>query len=266
MKTLARLVIIAALIFSAGPLMAAGKPVFLYSRHYNAKGENRYEADTAFKEVLKRLNGDFEVRVHDKPLTKENLKDVRVVMIANPSDKAFSNNAAPPHFSAKDIATISQWVRDGGGLIISGNQEDHNLEIEDTNKLLSNFGLQFTNLYTDFKPINVPKSAPIIGGLRWAFFSGNQILLDDKSPARPKAVVNNDATAPVKGTRNPPGILMAVSEPGKGHVVAFTDNGWLINEAFSGGIVAEIRIPEQDNWEIFHRLAKWVAGTATTQR
>jgi hypothetical protein len=257
---LRKLAIVATLLLSGAALFAADKPIFLYSRHYNAKGENRYEADTAFKDVLTKLKADFDVRVHDKPLTRENLKDVRVVMIANPSDKAFSNNPAPPHFSAKDITTIAAWVREGGGLIISGNQEDHNLDIEDTNKLLSNFGLQFTNVYTDVKSIAVPKSAPIIGGLRWAFFSGNQVLVDSKSVARPKAVVTNDATSLVKGTRNPPGILMAVSQPDKGRVVAFTDNGWLINEAFTGGIVAETRIPEQDNWEIFHRLAKWAAG------
>jgi hypothetical protein len=252
---------VATMFLSAAALLAADvKPVFLYSRHYNAKGENRYEPNDAFKEVMARLRKEFDVHIHDKPLTRAQLKGVKVVMIANPSDKAFSNNPAPPHFSAQDIATITSFVQEGGSLIISGNQEDHNLEIEDTNKLLKNFGLQFTNVYVDFKPIAIPKSAPIVGGLRWAYFSGNQLLVDNASSAHPRAVVSNDATPPVKGTRNPPGILMAIAEPGKGRVVAFTDNGWLIDTALKEGVAAGTQIPEQDNWDIFLRLVKWAAG------
>jgi unsaturated rhamnogalacturonyl hydrolase len=239
---------------------AETKPVFLYSRYYNAKGENRYEPDAAFKEVLTRLKQEFDVRVHDRPLTPETLKDVRVVLIANPSDKAASNNPAPAHISAKDIETLTAWVRAGGGLIVSGNQEDHNLEIEDINKLMSRFGLQFTNVYTDFKPITVPKSAPIIGGLRWAFFSGNQLKLDSALEPRPRIVVTNDASAPIKGTRNPPGVLMAVAETGRGRVVAFTETGWLTTTALKGEETAGTRIADQDNWEIFRRLGKWAAG------
>jgi hypothetical protein len=240
-------------------LAAESKPVFLYSRYYNAKGENRYEPETAFKELLTRLQGEFDIRVHDRALTRETLKDVRVVMIANPSDKAASNNPTPPHFSAADITTLTAWVQEGGGLIVSGNQEDHNLEVEDMNKLMSRFGLQFTNIYTDFKPIAIPKAAPIVGGLRWAFFSGNQLLVDGASPARPRVVVTNDATTPVKGNRNPPGVFMAVAEPGKGRVVAFTETGWLTASALKGEDTAGTRISDQDNWEIFRRLAKWAA-------
>ena len=58
---------------------AADKPVFLYSRHFNAVGEARYLPDGNFKDVLQRLGQDFDVRVHDKPLAAETLADVSVV-------------------------------------------------------------------------------------------------------------------------------------------------------------------------------------------
>ena len=72
---------------------AEGKPVFLYSRYFNAIGESRYLPAGNFKDVLDLLGKDFDVRVNDKPLTAENLKGVSVVLVANPSDKSVS---APP--------------------------------------------------------------------------------------------------------------------------------------------------------------------------
>src|SRR6266542_428680 len=64
------------------------KPVLLYSRSYNAEGENRYLPDGAYKEVVQRLREDFEVRVHKQPLTRETLAGVKLLLIANPSDRA----------------------------------------------------------------------------------------------------------------------------------------------------------------------------------
>src|SRR3954471_1016705 len=129
------------------PMMSAeGKPLFLYSRCFTALGDNRYSADGAFKEVLHLLENDFEVRVNDKPLTAENLEGFSLVLVANPDDKAVANNPPPHHVNARDIAEISRFVQGGGGFIVMGNQENHNLEITDMNKLLAHWGIQYTNL------------------------------------------------------------------------------------------------------------------------
>jgi hypothetical protein len=40
------------------------------------------------------------------------------------------------------------------------------------NKLLTRFGIQFTNVYTDAKKLVLPQEAPIIGGLRWPITPG----------------------------------------------------------------------------------------------
>lgn len=237
------------------------KPVLLYSRYYNAEGETRYLPDGTFKEVLSRLRQHFTVRIHRQPLTADTLADVKLLLIANPSDQAVSNNPTPPHVSQSDVKTLTRFVERGGGLILMGNQENHNLEINDVNKLLASFGLRFTNLYTDAKQLVLPKQTPIIGGLRWAYYTGNQIVTEQSHPSKPRALVVNDLLQkPIKGPRDEPGVLLATAEPGRGHVVVVTDAGCVTDDALSGKGIGGVAISEQDNWEIFLRLARWASG------
>ena len=251
------------MILPAGVMRAADvqpKPVLLYSRYFNAQGEDRYLPDGNYKVVLEKLGTEFKVMVHDQQLSPQSLKGVDVVLIANPSDKAAKGHVAPHHFSARDVAAVTQFVSRGGGLVVMGNQENHNLEVEDTNKLLKHFGLQFTNLYTDAKQLIIPKETPIVGGLRWAYYTGNLVEIEKGHPAHPKALIMNDLSQkPPKGTRDQPGALLAISEPGKGRVAVVTDSGWLTETALDGRGIGGVAIKEQDNYEIFVRLTKWLA-------
>ncbi len=246
---------------------APAKPVFLYSRYFNAEGETRYLPDGTYEQVLQRLPTQFEVRVNHEPLTDATLAGVKVVLIANPSDQAVSNHPAPHHFSVADIAVLTRYIRNGGGLIIMGNQENHNLEVEDSNKLLAGFGLRFTNLYTDVKKLAVPRNTPVIGGLSWAYYTGNLLELDTHHPARPRALVMNDVSQkPLNGTRNQPGALLAVAELGRGRVVAVTDAGWITNDVLADKGIGGVVITNHDNWEIFRRLTCWAAGLGEPAR
>ncbi len=245
---------------SAADPAPAKKPVLLYSRYFNAEGEKRYLPDGTYQAILEQARNHFEVRISNDPLNRQTLAGVNVVLIANPSDKASGGNPPPHHFSAGDIRELTRFVENGGGFIIMGNQENHNLEIEDTNKLLAHFGMQFTNLYTDAKLLAVSKDAPVIGGLRWAYYTGNQVLLDSNHPARPRSLVTNDlAQKPPKGPRDQAGILMGASEPGKGRVIVITDSGWLTDDALSEKGIGDIVLKGHDNWEIFRRLVLWAA-------
>ncbi len=239
---------------------AGEKPVLLYSRYFNAPGENRYPPDGAYSELVRRLGDTFEVRSDSQPLTLRSLAGVKVVLIANPNDKAVGTNLPPPHVSAADVRALSRFVSRGGGLIVMGNQEGHNLEVEDMNHLLVKFGLQFTNAYTDAKKLVLPADAPIIGGLRWAYYTGNQVMLTPARSAKPLAVAVNDlGQKPEKGPRDQAGILLAVSEYGRGRVVAVTDSGWVANWALDERGVGGVAIKGQDNWEICRRLTVWAA-------
>ena len=237
------------------------KPVLLYTRHFNAEGETRYLPDGNYKEVLTRLGAEFEVRVSRAALNEKMLTGVKVVLISNPSDKAVGTNPPPSHVSPNDVKVLSRFVEQGGGLIVMGNQENHNLEVQDLNRLLKAFGMQFENEYTDFKPIKIAENAPIIGGLRWGYFSGNRIQLESKHPAKPQSLVTNDLSVKtLNGPRNVAGCLLAVAEPGKGHVVVVTDAGWITDDALQGKGVGGVAIKEQDNFEIMRRLSHWAAG------
>jgi hypothetical protein len=258
LASLLLIAIAAQLAAAEGP--GSSKPVLLYSRYFNAVGESRYLPEGTYKDVLTRLRGEFEVRVHSQPLTPQTLAGVNVVLIANPSDQAVGTNPPPPHVSAADIGVLTRFVESGGGLIVMGNQERHNFEIDDINKLMARFGLQFTNLYTDVKQLPIPKQTPIIGGLRWAYYTGNLLLIAQGHPAKPRPLVNNDVTLkPLNGPRNEAGTLLAVAEPGRGHVLAVTDAGWLSNDALSEKGIGGVAVKGQDNWEIFRRLAHWAA-------
>jgi hypothetical protein len=239
---------------------ADSKPVFLYSRCFNAAGEERYLPDGNFKDVLDRLHKDFDVRVNDKLLTVETLADVKVVLVANPSDKAVAGNPPPHHVDTHDIEALTRFVQNGGALIVMGNQENHNLEIEDVNKLLRQFGLAFTNVFTDAKLLPLPQSTPIIGGLRWGYYTGNQVSIEKGHAAKPRSLVTNDLNVkPAKGDRDEAGSLMAIAEPGRGRVIVVTDAGWICDWAFNEKGVGGVALKGQDNWEIFHRLARWAA-------
>jgi hypothetical protein len=240
---------------------AETKPVFLYSRYFNAPGETRYLPDGNYKDLLQRLGQDFEVRVHDQPLNAPNLAGVSVVLVANPSDKAVEGHPPPHHVDARDVTALTQFVQNGGALIVMGNQENHNLEVADMNRLLKQFGLQFTNLHTDAKLLPLPRTTPIIGGLRWGYYTGNLVLLDKSHAARPRGLVVNDlAVKPAKGPRDQAGVLLAVAEPGRGRVIAVTDAGWVADWAFNDQGVGGVALKGQENWEIFHRLSLWAAG------
>lgn len=237
------------------------KPVLLYSRYFNAQGEKRYLADGTYAEILKHLGNSFEVRTNAEPLRAQTLNGVAVVVIANPSDQAVGTNPAPPHCSADDVASLVTYITGGGGLIIMGNQENHNYETKDMNVLLAHFGMQFVDTYTDAKQLIIPESAPLIGGKKWAYYTGNQIVVQPGHAAKPQAVVVNDlAQKALGGPRDAPGILMSMATPGSGHVVLVTDAGWVINDALSGKGIGKVALTEHDNAEIFTLICRWAAG------
>jgi hypothetical protein len=261
--TLVLLCALCAVLLAYRPAQAANghKPVLLYSRYFNAKGETRYLPDGTYKDVLDRLRQSFEVRVSDQPLTADSLNGVAVVLIANPSDQAVGENPRPHHCTPEDVAELNRFVRAGGGLIAMGNQENHNLETADFNTLLAAFGMKYESLYTDAKKLVLPPTLPIIGGLRWAYYTGNLVAITPGNEARARPLVTNDlAQKPIQGMRDQEGALLAIAEPGKGHVVVVTDAGWISNDALSGTGIGGLAITEQDNWEIFLRLANWAAA------
>ena len=184
----------------------AQKPVLLYSRYYNAEGETRYLPDGTYRDVLAALGEDFDVRVHAERPTKKRLKDVDVILISNPSFSAVEGHPAPAHMDGTDQKTLLKFVKQGGGVIVMGNQENHNLETEHINRFLSHFGLQWADTYTDAKGLLIPKETPVVGGLKWGYYTGNRIQLTNARNVQRWAVLNDLTQAPSKGKRDAMGL------------------------------------------------------------
>ena len=245
---------------TAAAAPASERPVLLYSLRYQAPGENRYPPQSSYKPILDHLTNTFEVRVSTNAPSARTLHDVAVVLIANPNENAVGTNPPPVHLERPEMLEWATYVGNGGGLILLGNQEGHNLETVRFNLLLARFGLTVTNRYHDAKEIAVPASTPVIGGLRWAYYTGNEVLLTPSHPARPQARVTNDVGTPTAtGRRNEAGILLAVAEPLKGRVVVATDAGWLSRNALENIGIGGAVLTHHENAELFERLALWAA-------
>jgi len=239
---------------------AAELPVLLYSQRLNAPGENRYPADGNYRQAMEALREEFTVRTNAEPLNAKTLADVKVLLIANPNDLAHTTHPPPHHLSPDDAITLYNWIVGGGSMILMGNQENHNLETEDINRFLGLIGLKWVPKHTDAKKLTLSDDVALIGGLNWAYYTGNQIAIANNHPARPRALVLNDLDQrPVKGQRDEPGCLLALAEPGQGRVVLVTDAGWICNWAFDEQGVGGVAIAGQHNREILLRLARWTA-------
>jgi hypothetical protein len=244
----------------ASTARAADKPVLLYSQYFNAPGENRYPADGVFSKVIEALRKEFDIRVNAEPLNAQSLAGVRVLLLANPNDLAHGTNPPPHHLAGADAMALYNWIVGGGSVILMGNQEGHNLETRDVNRFLGLIGLQWVDRYTDAKKLVLSDDVPLIGGLNWAYYTGNQIAITPNHPARPRALVINDLNQkPLKGSRDEAGCLLALAEPGKGRVVLVTDSGWIANWALDNQGIGGVAIEGQDNLEIMLRLTRWVA-------
>lgn len=237
------------------------KPTFLYSRYFNAQGESRYLPDGSYRGILAELGKSLDVRVNSDAPSTTSLANVDVLLISNPSAEAVGDNPAPPRFSPSARQALLEYVYGGGGLIIMGNQENHNLETETTNLLLADFGMKWVDLYTDPKAIKLADETPIIGDLTWAYFTGNLIEMANNHPANPRSLVTNDVKQkPLKGERNQEGCLLAIAEPGKGRVVLITDSGWVNDSVLEGKGIGGVAIKDHDNAEIMTELLLWAAG------
>lgn len=243
------------------------RPRWLYTLAYHAEGDPRYLPDGDYQELFRRLSVDFEVETTKARPTPAGLRDVSVLFIASPNDKAVGNGPPPGHVSADDARAILDFVRAGGGLVLLHNQDagDHNVEIDDLNQLMMPVGLRFTRVLVPFKGLTFGAQLPLVGGQRWAFYAGCGLERFAAPGVTTSLFVENDLTQrPLrpKDTDVRSGML-AANLLGEGRVVVATDSGWATGWAFDetgvGVSATAPLIKGQDNWEIFHRLARWAA-------
>ncbi|SFP85245.1 unsaturated rhamnogalacturonyl hydrolase [Parafilimonas terrae] len=155
-------------------------------------------------------------------------------------------NPNPNYIQADDIKLISDWVKQGGTLLLLGN-DSGNAEFEHFNNLAATFGIHFnegsynrvTGAQFEMGAININANNPIFKSTKKIYIK-ELSTLQLQSPA--KAVLT-------KEDKN----IMAVAKYGKGTVFAVGDP-WLYNEYTNGR-----KLPKEfENYKAAEELAKWL--------
>lgn len=176
--------------------------------------------------------------------TKENLKNTSIYIIVDPDTE--KETAKPNYVQQNDIIAISDWVRNGGTLLLMSN-DSGNAEFPHFNKLAEKFGLHFDEVSKnrvqgnnyEQGAISIPANHSIFGGIQ-------KIYIKELSTITAKA----PATVVLKnGDDN----IIATAKYGKGIVITVGDP-WLYNEYVDGR-----KLPmEYENYKAAVDLVKWL--------
>jgi unsaturated rhamnogalacturonyl hydrolase len=176
----------------------------------------------------------------------QNLKAAHMYIIVDPDSKKESVN--PNYIEDQHIDAIYHWVKDGGVLMLFGN-DTANAEMQGLTKLASRFGINF-----------IQKSSNIVLGSRIEMGAieipaNNEIYRSTKKVyLKDISVMNVAPPARAILTKNGE-IIIAVSKLGKGTVFVVGDP-WLYNEYTDGR-----KIPaEYQNYQSALDLVKWVVS------
>ena len=138
-----------------------GPTVLIDQAHFNYHtADGRY---SAFAELLRR--DGYLVQGSDQPFSAETLAEGRVLVIANALAEQNAQSwdlPNPSAFSAAEITAVSQWIRDGGSLLLIA---DHMPMPGAAADLAAAFGILFNNGYAvrsaDGEPITSRQNASV---------------------------------------------------------------------------------------------------------
>jgi unsaturated rhamnogalacturonyl hydrolase len=151
---------------------------------------------------------------------KTRLDQADIYLIVDPDTR--SENPNPHYISTGDIRNITQWVENGGVLVLLAN-DSGNCEFTHLNNLAEKFGIHFNETSAnpvigqqwDMGAITKFPDYPVFAGLSKIYLKGVSTL----SVTRPAGAVL------IKDEQ----VLMAESHVGKGYVLAVGDP-WIYNE------------------------------------
>lgn len=217
--------------------MDAGKPVRF---HYIWE-----EQDNNGYSILGNVFHKYGVRTTslEAAPTAQNLKGADMYIIVDPDTT--SENKTPNYIQPKDIDAIYNWVKDGGVLMLFGN-DSPNVEFTHFNRLASKFGIQFnydsknrvTGNQFEMGAIKIPAANSI-------FKTANKIYIKEYSSQKLTGVAKPALT---DGNT----VVVSVAKVGKGTVFAVGDP-WFYNEYTDGR-----KIPKEfENYKAAEDVVKW---------
>lgn len=185
----------------------------------------------------------FKLSSLDVAPTAINLKYVSVYIITDPDN--IKDNPKPNYMNAVDAATISDWVKNGGLLLLMGN-DSANCDLIHFNLLANKFGITFTNETGNAVKNDVFEQGELIPNDTTIFKQSYKMFMKDISILK----VQQPAVALIKKNND---VVIAIASYGKGKVFAVGDP-WFYNEYFAGG-----RLPEDfDNYDAANDLVEWL--------
>ncbi len=172
------------------------------------------------------------------------LKDASIYIMVDPDTQ--KETASPNYMNTEHATVIRDWVKDGGVLVLLGNDSSNN-EIKQFNTLSKMFGIEFNEVL--FNPVlkdqfemgvvHTPEWSPIFGASKKLFIKELSTL-----KLSPPAV----EIAAKDGQK-----IMAISKLGKGLVFALGDP-WIYNEYLDGR-----RLPADfENYAAVKSLVAWL--------
>jgi len=184
--------------------------------------------------------------------TTENLKNTGIYIIVDPDTE--KETAHPNYIQQKDIDNITKWVKEGGVLLLMGN-DSANAEFQHFNQLAEKFGIHFNeDSKNRVQGNNFEQGAITIPPNHSIFKTTKKIYIKELSTINAKA----PATVVLKnGNDN----IIAVSKFGKGTVIAIGDP-WLYNEYTDGR-----KLPaDYENYAAANDLVKWLIRQSATKK
>jgi hypothetical protein len=175
-----------------------------------------------------------------------NLKGTSVYIVVDPDSK--KENPNPNYIQPADVKNISNWVRQGGVLVMFAN-DSANVELPHFNKLANTFGFNFNNdLQNHVIDDNHFEDGGVIIKNNPVFKTAGKIYMKDvcsittTGSAKPVVKNGNGAT------------LIASARYGKGTAIAIADP-WLYNEYTNGRLPAKYGF---ENDKAAHDLVAWL--------
>lgn len=202
--------------------------------------------DSGFSELAKifdRLGADTDTLISSP--TETSLRRFSVYIIVDPDTP--KETADPKYILTHDADVIEQWVKEGGILVLMGNDKG-NAEFEHLNGLANRFGIRFNedlhfdvknNVYDQGKVTELPQH-PLFSSVSQIFIKQVSSLML-REPARPILTKHNVT-------------VMAEANIGKGKVIAIGDP-WLYNE-----YIDNRRVPSgYENYSAAESFARWLS-------
>lgn len=182
--------------------------------------------------------------------TLANLKESDVYLIVDPD--RLKENPKPNYIEASHVAAISDWVKQGGVLVMFAN-DSANVELLHFNKLANVFGMHFTNDLQNYViDDNHFEDGAISIKNNPVFKTAQKIFMKDVC-----AIETKGATKPVL-KNNAGATVIAHAQYGKGNVVSIADP-WLYDEYVNGRLPKEMGF-ENDKAAV--DLVKWLKKLA----